>query len=342
LLDDEALVDVVERLQARISGLGPLEPLLADPTLTELMVNGDGRVWIERRGRLSVTGLVLDEDTVLHVIERIVAPLGRRVDRSSPVVDARLPDGSRVNAIVRPVAVDGPCLTVRRFGARALPLAAFAGAEVEALLRWAVAARWNILVSGGTGSGKTTLLNALAGAIHPGSRLITVEDTAELRLASDHVVRLEARGANGDGSGSFTIRDLVRNALRMRPDRIIVGEVRGPGARYLQAMNTDTRFDVHRSRNSADGAASDRDHGADGLDRAPARGGAGAGARGGRPGGAHRGRVRAVDAAHEVHRAEAHGLRTVPLVERGVVVATPTRPTRRPGGRGFAGAAEPS
>jgi pilus assembly protein CpaF len=239
LLDDATLVDIVEHVQARISGLGPLDPLLADPALTEVMVNGDGRVWFERRGRLCTTDIRLDEATVLHLIERIVAPLGRRIDRASPVVDARLPDGSRVNAIVRPVAVDGPCLTIRRFGARALPISAFAGSGVESLLQWAVAARWNIVVSGGTGSGKTTLLNALAGLVPSGTRLITIEDTAELRLAADHVVRLEARGSNGDGVGAFSIRDLVRNALRMRPDLIVVGEVRGDEALdMLQAMNT--------------------------------------------------------------------------------------------------------
>lgn len=239
LLSSHDLVDLVERMQARVNGLGALEAFLHDESVTEVMVNGDGRCWIERRGRLVPTGVVMDEDSVLRVIERIVAPLGRRVDRSSPVVDARLPDGSRVNAIVRPVAVDGPCLTIRRFGARLLDLEAFTDTGTAAFLRWAVQQRANIIVSGGTGSGKTTLLNSLAGAIPPGERVITIEDTAELRLGSDHVVRLESRTANAEGTGELSVRDLVRNALRMRPDRIVVGEVRGDEViDMLTAMNT--------------------------------------------------------------------------------------------------------
>ncbi len=218
---------------------GPLEPILADPEVTEVMVNGPGRVWVERAGRLERVPVALDTPAIEHLIEKVVAPLGLRVDRSSPLVDARLPDGSRVNAIVPPLAVDGPCLTVRRFGARAIPLAAFAAPSVVALLAWAVAARLNVLVSGGTGAGKTTLLNALAGCIPPGERVVTVEDAAELRLPGEHVVRLEARPANAEGAGEVRIRELVRNALRMRPDRIVVGEVRGPEALdMLQAMNS--------------------------------------------------------------------------------------------------------
>jgi len=230
---------LVAGVLADVCGLGAIEPLLADPDVTEIMVNGPGRVWIERKGALVRVPVDLDADAIAHLIEKVVAPLGLRVDRSSPLVDARLPDGSRVNAVVPPLAVDGPCLTVRRFGARAVPLADFAGAEVAALLAEAVAGRRNIVVSGGTGAGKTTLLNALAACIPAAERVITVEDAAELNLPREHVVRLEARPANAEGAGEVRIRDLVRNALRMRPDRIVVGEVRGPEALdMLQAMNT--------------------------------------------------------------------------------------------------------
>ncbi len=224
---------------ADVCGLGALEPLLADPEVTEIMVNGPGRVWVERNGRLARVAVDLDTEAIEHLIEKVVAPLGLRIDRSSPLVDARLPDGSRVNAIVPPLAVDGPCLTVRRFGARAVPLAAFAPPPVAALLARAVTDRRNMVVSGGTGAGKTTLLNALASCIPASERVITVEDAAELALPGEHVVRLEARPANAEGAGEVRIRDLVRNALRMRPDRIVVGEVRGPEALdMLQAMNT--------------------------------------------------------------------------------------------------------
>jgi pilus assembly protein CpaF len=230
---------LVAGVLADVCGLGALEPLLGDPEVTEIMVNGPGRVWIERQGALERVPVDLDTAAIEHLIEKVVAPLGLRVDRSSPLVDARLPDGSRVNAVVPPLAVDGPCLTVRRFGARAVPLAAFCPAEVVDLLAGAVRARRNIVVSGGTGAGKTTLLNALAACIPPAERVITVEDAAELALPREHVVRLEARPANAEGAGAVRIRDLVRNALRMRPDRIVVGEVRGPEALdMLQAMNT--------------------------------------------------------------------------------------------------------
>jgi pilus assembly protein CpaF len=230
---------VVDEVLAEVAGLGPLEPLLADPAVTEVMVNGPGQVWVERNGRLERVPMALDAGAIGHLIEKVVGPLGLRVDRSSPLVDARLPDGSRVNAVVPPLAVDGPCLTIRRFGARHVPLGAFAGPAVVALLSWAVEARLNAVVSGGTGAGKTTLLNALAGHIPPGERVLTVEDAAELRLPGEHVVRLEARPANAEGAGAVAVRDLVRNALRMRPDRILVGEVRGPEALdMLQAMNT--------------------------------------------------------------------------------------------------------
>ena len=230
---------LVDEVLAEVTGLGPLDHLLADPSVTEVMVNGPGRVYVERHGVLERVPVDLDASAICHVIEKIVAPLGLRVDRSSPLVDARLPDGSRVNAVVPPLAVDGPCLTVRRFGARVVPLADFCPPAVAALLTWAVDARLNVLVSGGTGSGKTTLLNALAGAVHGDERIVTVEDAAELRLPGEHVVRLEARPPNAEGAGEVRVRDLVRNALRMRPDRIVVGEVRGPEALdMLQAMNT--------------------------------------------------------------------------------------------------------
>jgi pilus assembly protein CpaF len=239
LLGAEPQARLVAQVLADVSGFGPLEPLLADPAVTEVMVNGPGRVWVERDGRLERTAVECDRRTIEHVIEKVVSPLGLRVDRSSPLVDARLPDGSRVNAIVPPLSIDGPCITVRRFGARAVPVDAFCPPAIGALLRWAVASRCNVLVSGGTGSGKTTLLNALGAFVPPGERVVTVEDAAELRLPGDHVVRLEARPANAEGVGRVRVRDLVRNALRMRPDRIIVGEVRGPEALdMLQAMNT--------------------------------------------------------------------------------------------------------
>ncbi len=239
LLPEQEVTAVVEQLQARMSGLGVLEPLLADASVSEVMVNGGGAVWIERDGRLARTELSVDEPTVLQLIERIVGPLGLSIDRVSPIVDARLPDGSRVNAVVRPLAVDGPCLTIRRFGARRIELDTVATPGAAALLRWAVRARLNILVCGGAGAGKTTLLNALAAEIDADERVITVEDAAELRLPGAHVVRLEARPAGTEGTGAVRVRDLVRNALRMRPDRIVVGEVRaGEAIDMLQAMNT--------------------------------------------------------------------------------------------------------
>ena len=239
LLATDQLDSVVTAVQARVTGLGPLEPLLADPMVTEVMINGAGPVWIERSGSVVATPTDLDEPTVLRLIERIVAPLGLRVDRSSPMVDARLPDGSRVNAVVPPLAIDGPCLTIRRFGSKPIPLDAFASPPVVEVLRHAVRERRNMVVSGSTGAGKTTLLNALAGEIPLSERVVTIEDSAELRLPGNHVVRLEARPSSADGLGAVTIRDLVRNSLRMRPDRIVVGEVRGPEALdMLQAMNT--------------------------------------------------------------------------------------------------------
>lgn len=229
----------VAAVMARITGLGPLQPLLADPAVSEVMVNGPGPVFIERSGRLEATDIRLDDAEVQRLVERVIAPTGRRVDRSSPWVDARLADGSRVNVVVPPIAIDGPCVTIRRFGERRFTLADLAAPEVAVLLGNMVADRANIIVSGATGSGKTTLLAALTSAVDPTERLITVEDAAELALATPHVVRLEARPPNCEGVGEVTVRDLVRNALRMRPDRIVVGEVRGAEAfDMLQALNT--------------------------------------------------------------------------------------------------------
>ena len=239
LLGAASLRAVVAEVMAEVAGLGVLEPLMADPDVSEVMVNGPDRVWVERAGRLERVPLRLDAAGIEHLIEKIVAPLGLRIDRSSPLVDARLPDGSRVNAVIPPLAVDGPCLTVRRFAAVAVPLTDFCPPELAAFLAWAVETRLNVLVSGGTGAGKTTLLNALAARIGSDDRVVTVEDAAELRLPGEHVVRLEARPPNAEGVGEVRVRDLVRNALRMRPDRIVVGEVRGAEALdMLQAMNT--------------------------------------------------------------------------------------------------------
>lgn len=226
-------------------GLGPLEDLLADPEVTEIMVNGCEQVYVERHGKLYLTGKTfLDDDSVLAVIERIVSPIGRRIDESQPYVDARLPDGSRVNAIIHPLSLVGPCLTIRKFSrvpftAEDLIRIGTWTPNLVDFLRACVLMRKNMIISGGTGSGKTTLLNVISAFIPPGDRIITIEDAAELRLSQPHVVRLEARPPNIEGKGAVTIRDLVRNALRMRPDRIIVGEVRGGEALdMLQAMNT--------------------------------------------------------------------------------------------------------
>ena len=238
-LPPDAVATLAGRVRARATGLGVIEPLLADPTVTEVMVNGPGPVWVERAGRLVCTEVRVDRPTVDRLVARVLMPTGSRADRSRPLADARLPDGSRVHVVVPPLAVDGPCITIRRFGARAVALDVVAGPAVADLLRAAVAERRQILVSGGAGAGKTTLLNALAGSIDPDERIVTIEDAAELRLPGRHVVRLEARPASVEGAGEVTIRDLVRAALRMRPDRIVVGEVRGAEALdMLQAMNT--------------------------------------------------------------------------------------------------------
>jgi pilus assembly protein CpaF len=244
-LPDAERSALVDRVMLLARGLGPLEPLLRDPSVDEVMVNGTGAVWVERAGRLEPGGVSFDEEAeLLNAIERILAPLGRRVDEAAPLCDARLPDGSRVNVVIPPLALDGPCLTIRRFRRRGFSLRDLVAGgtltpSLAEFLAVCVAARASILVSGGTGSGKTTTLNALSGAIPGEERIVTIEDAAELRLRQAHVVRLEARPPNLEGRGEVTIRDLVRNALRMRPDRIVVGEVRGPEALdMLQALNT--------------------------------------------------------------------------------------------------------
>ncbi len=241
-LDRQALLDQV--LHEAI-GLGPLEELLADDTVSEIMVNRFDVLYVERAGSLSLHSVAFTGDkAVMGVIERIVAPLGRRIDESSPMVDARLKDGSRVNAIIPPLALKGPCITIRKFAKRKLDaqdLVKFnaISQDMAAFLELCVVARKNIIVSGGTGSGKTTLLNILSNFIPRGERIITVEDAAELKLNHEHLISLESRPANIEGKGAVPIRDLVRNTLRMRPDRIVVGECRGPEALdMLQAMNT--------------------------------------------------------------------------------------------------------
>ncbi len=231
---------LVDELVAEVTGLGPLEPHLADPDVTEVMINGPGRAYVERNGCIEPIALDLDADGIRRLVERVIGPLGLRLDRASPIVDARLPDGSRLHAAIPPLAIDGPCVTIRRFACRKVSLASFAvGAIGEAFLTAAVAGGWNVVVAGGTSAGKTTFLNALSIAIPTGERIITVEETAELQLERHHVVRLEARPPNAEGAGAVTVRDLVRAALRMRPDRIVVGEVRGGEAfDMLQALNT--------------------------------------------------------------------------------------------------------
>ncbi|MCS7166992.1 MAG: CpaF family protein [Gemmatales bacterium] len=226
-------------------GFGPLEPLLKDPTVSDILVNGPYKVYVERRGKLEKTDVKFrDNKHLLQIIDRMVSKVGRRVDETCPMVDARLPDGSRINAIIPPLALDGPCLSIRRFGTNPLKLEdllnlkAFTP-EMAMLMEAAIKARLNIIISGGTGCGKTTLLNTLSSFIPAEERIITIEDAAELQLQQEHVVRLETRPPNIEGKGEITTRDLVRNALRMRPDRIIIGECRGPEALdMLQAMNT--------------------------------------------------------------------------------------------------------
>ncbi|MEA2174454.1 MAG: pilus assembly protein CpaF [Blastocatellia bacterium] len=236
---------LVKEVQHELFGLGPLEPLLADPTVSDILVNSYSRIYIERRGKLERTSVAFkDDEHLMRVIERIVSSVGRRIDESSPMVDARLADGSRVNAIIPPLSIDGPVLSIRRFGAEPLRMNALIEnraltREIAEMLDMCVKARLNVLISGGTGAGKTTLLNALSAYIPEDERIVTIEDSAELQLQQPHVVRLETRPPNIEGRGEVTQRDLVRNALRMRPDRIVIGEVRGGEAiDMLQAMNT--------------------------------------------------------------------------------------------------------
>ena len=236
---------VIQRIEDEVMGLGPLEPLLADKSISDILVNGAKSVYVERHGKLEKTNVTFNDDAhLLNTIDRIVSAVGRRIDESSPMVDARLADGSRVNAIIPPLAIDGPSVSIRRFAVELLSmddLIAFGtiNANLARILEVIVKARLNVLISGGTGSGKTTTLNILSGFIPLDERVVTIEDSAELQLQQPHVVRLETRPPNIEGRGEVTARDLVRNSLRMRPERIIVGEVRGAEALdMLQAMNT--------------------------------------------------------------------------------------------------------
>ena len=252
LLNEENVVvnaqerrNLVRDIQHEMLGLGPLEPLLADPTISDILVNGPRQVYVERRGQLSLTDVVFaDDNHLMKIIDKIVSRVGRRVDESSPMADARLPDGSRVNVIVPPLALDGAVMSIRRFAAVPLTMdnlieSRSLTAEMGQMLQSLAKAELNLVISGGTGSGKTTLLNIMSGYIDSSERIVTIEDAAELQLRQPHVVRLETRPPNIEGKGEVNQRALVRNALRMRPDRIILGEVRGPEALdMLQAMNT--------------------------------------------------------------------------------------------------------
>jgi len=236
---------LVNEVQHELFGLGPLEPLLGDPTISDILVNSHRTIYIERRGKLEATNVAFkDDEHLMRVIERIVSSVGRRIDESSPMVDARLKDGSRVNAIIPPLSIDGPVLSIRRFGSQPLRMTDLIEKraltkDIADMLEMCVKARLNVLISGGTGAGKTTLLNSLSSFIPEDERIVTIEDSAELQLQQPHVVRLETRPPNIEGRGEVTQRDLVRNALRMRPDRIVIGEVRGGEAiDMLQAMNT--------------------------------------------------------------------------------------------------------
>ena len=241
-IDEERLID---ELMAESFGLGPLDPYMQDPDVTDVLVNGPSEVYVERLGKLQETNTVFaDEEHLMQIIQRVVSRVGRRIDEQSPMVDARLPDGSRINVIIPPLALNGPVLSIRRFAHESLQIPDLVALgsicpDMIALLEAAIEGRINIMISGGTGSGKTTLLNNLSGYIPADERLVTIEDSAELQLHRKHVVSLETRIANSEGQGQITPRDLVRNALRMRPDRIILGEVRGTEALdMLQAMNT--------------------------------------------------------------------------------------------------------
>ena len=236
---------LVSDVQHELFGLGPLEPLLKDPTISDILVNKHDTIYIERRGKIERTNVTFkDDEHLMRVIERIVSSVGRRIDESSPMVDARLQDGSRVNAIIPPLAIDGPVVSIRRFGSDPLKMSMLIDykaltKDIADMLQMVVHARLNVLISGGTGAGKTTLLNALSAFIPENERIVTIEDSAELQLQQPHTVRLETRPPNIEGRGEVTQRDLVKNALRMRPDRIVIGEVRGGEAiDMLQAMNT--------------------------------------------------------------------------------------------------------
>jgi pilus assembly protein CpaF len=236
---------IVSEIIDETIGFGPINPLIQDPTVSEIMVNGPEQVYVERKGKLVISGVTFkDEQHVMRVIEKIVAPLGRRIDESSPMVDARLPNGSRVNAVIPPLALNGPTITIRKFSEKPYTVKDLINfgtvtPNIAMFLKACVEARMNIVVSGGTGSGKTTTLNVISSFIPEDERIVTIEDAAELQLRQEHVVRLETRPPNIEGKGAITIRDLVRNSLRMRPDRIVVGEVRsGEALDMLQAMNT--------------------------------------------------------------------------------------------------------
>src|SRR5947208_9030174 len=236
---------LIDEILDETLGFGPLEILLKDPTISDILVNGPFKVYVERRGKLEKTEVKFrDNDHLLQIIDRIVSKVGRRVDETSPMVDARLPDGSRVNAVIQPISLDGPSLSIRRFGTNPLKLEdllnykAFTP-EMAMLMEACIKARLNVVISGGTGSGKTTLLNTMSSFIPSDERIVTIEDAAELQMQQDHVVRMETRPPNIEGKGSVSTRDCVRNALRMRPERIIIGELRGAEALdMLLAMNT--------------------------------------------------------------------------------------------------------
>jgi len=264
LLSEETRAELAARIVRDTIGLGPLEELLADPAVEEVMVNGFESVYVERAGRIEAVDVCFpDEEELRNAIERILAPLGRRIDELNPMVDARLADGSRVNVVIPPLAVDGPAVSIRRFGAerpgpaQLVKLGTLSDAQC-ALLGEAVEGRRSIVISGGTGSGKTTLLNALSSFIGAAERVVTIEDAAELRLQQRHVVRLESRPASVEGRGEVTVRDLLRNALRMRPDRIVIGEVRGAEALdLLAALNTghDGALSTVHANSAADAVA---------------------------------------------------------------------------------------
>jgi pilus assembly protein CpaF len=244
-LPEDIRMQIFNEILDEMTGFGPIQPLLDDPDVSEVMVNGPKKVFVEKNGKLTRSAITFDDDDhVARIIDRIILPLGRRVDADSPTVDARLPDGSRVNAVIRPVSIDGPCITIRKFKKDKLSIQQLidygsVNANMGDFIRACVLAHLNIVISGGTGSGKTTLLNVLSSFIPEGERIVTIEDAAELQLQQDHVLRLETKVANTDGRGAVSIRDLVRNSLRMRPDRIVVGECRGGEALdMLQAMNT--------------------------------------------------------------------------------------------------------